>query len=215
MPKQKNLPYIETLKNGSVTIIGDSESGSKSILPVLAEENYKIMLIHIDKGLVKNFAYNCKVSDKLLLASKIENQKASPRLACMTELKGTGKETEVSSAVKQIYQTLSYEELKPFLSNQPYVVAIIAGEPNKKLPRLLNTNPDLKKLVNLLLQKSCQRKNIKNGMALVYFAQLNQNIGKATVTGALPPYTILCSSKRECALPFPSILLSKIENTGK
>ena len=205
--------FEEKLKSNELFLITDSESGSKSVFPIIPDNNSKTVLVHVDKGLIRNLQKNCRVCDKLLFVDNtlFENKK-NISVTCLVELKGTSNEDEVLGAIDQLCQTFNYEEVKKYTFRKSFIFAFIVGAPSKKLPRLLNTNPELKKLSKLIYAKCTLRSSIKNISNLVFYVQLDKNRKNALFEGNVAPYTISCYKTQYAAVPFPSMILKKIEN---
>lgn len=204
--------FEEKLKSNELFLVTDSESGSKSVFPIIPDNNSKTVLVHVDKGLIKNLPNNCRVCDKLLFVDNtvFENNK-NISITCLVELKGTSNEGEVLGAIAQLCQTCNYEEVKKYTFGRSFIFAFIVGAPSKKLPRLLNTNPELKKLSRLLYAKCALRSSIKNISNLVFYVQLDKNRKNALFEGNIAPYTIYCYKTQYAAVHFPSMVLKKIE----
>lgn len=204
--------FEEKLKSNELFLVTDSESGSKSVFPIIPDNNSKTVLVHVDKGLIKNLPNNCRVCDKLLFVDNtvFENNK-NISITCLVELKGTSNKDDVLGAIAQLCQTFNYEEIKKYTFEKSFIFAFIVGAPSKKLPRLLNTNLELKTLAKLLYKKCTLRSSIKNMLNLVFYVQLDKIRKNSLFEGNVAPYTISCYKTRYAAVPFPSMILKKIE----
>lgn len=215
--------FIEEIPENTLYVVEDYGSGSKGELPVVTGTEFAVTLVHVDKGLVAGLPAGNRVSDKILLADKKNTDKnaagktptekkkdAVPTMACFIELKGTDRENEVAGALDQLTQTLSYDEVQPYLKNRRYVIAVIAGMPNKSLPGLLNLDQEVKSLVRKLFQKCSARNDIKNMAKLLFLTQPNKNTRKPAIKGQTIPYTVLCHKTKEGAISFPEFFIEKI-----
>lgn len=103
----------------------------------------------------------------------------------------------------------AYPQATKYITNRDFVFAAIAGAPDKTLPVL--NNEDIKILCKKLKAISGRRKDVKDMFMLFCYIKSNVKYKTAKIKGNRAPYDILCYSKQEGYIPYPSMLMRLLE----
>lgn len=181
------------------------------------DAGYKIEAAKLDKGLIRDLKERDIISDALLYTIPEDE---GEQITCLIELKGTGRDEKVSYATDQIRRTISYlqnkekyPDLAKYLENRGFVMAAIAGAPNKTLPR--SSDDKTKTLCRELYRLSIRKKKIRNMDGLLVYVTPNRNYNRYSITGERSPYTFCCHNARDCHVPMPSALVELLNKNMK
>lgn len=212
--KAKEADYISKLTEKQRIVITDMEHKSKAFVPLQIDPGNEVEVVEIDGGLITGLSEGEYICDNLVYT--IKKNTAGLNITWFLELKGTKNEKEAKHAVDQIIKSIyymqdqaAYPQATKYITNRDFVFAAIAGAPDKTLPVL--NNEDIKILCKKLKAISGRRKDVKDMFMLFCYIKPNVKYKTAKIKGNRAPYDILCYSKQEGYIPYPSMLMRLLE----
>lgn len=199
---------VTILESGEKYTLEDFETKSHGIFPIKVDDGYQIEVAKLDGELIEHRRERERCSDALLYTIP---EKEGEKITCLVELKGTEKEEKVDYAVDQLLKTIGYlqdlqeyPKLKKYLEDRSYVMAAIAGAPDKTLPR--SANSKITPLCRKLYSLSKNRKSVRKMEDLVFYVAPDKVCRKFSIAGQSSPYSIRCHNAANAFIPVPETL---------
>lgn len=208
--KKQMKSFTTNLVEGQKYVINDIEHQSKALVPIQIDAGNLVEIVQVDGGLITGLPEGEFICDNLIYTIKDNNMGLN--ITWIIELKGTKNPKEARHSIKQIISSIQYfhdqaahPEAFKYVNNRDYVVAAIAGAPDKTLPVL--NNKDIKTLCQKLMAISVKRKNVKDMFMLFCYIRPNNQCKKAEIRGNKPPYDIYCYKNQGGYISYPSMLM--------
>ena len=189
------------LRTGERFVVKDRESGSRAIMPIIVDDEYKVGVVKVDNGIINNVKNRERACDYMLIS-----EGKSEKIVCMIELKGTDSEKEISHAYNQISQSIDRVS-EIYLKESDYVIATIAGAQDKTLPSMITK--EKRNLCKKLFSRS--KIKVKDMDKLVFYVQPDVRTKKAYINKNKRPRVIECHSKNGADIPVPTMLLEALK----